>query len=187
MSLQRHHYRYCGSAAAAALNSLLHAAVTDATVTAEALEVGDQIEKLLKAKGATYKVLFGKNLTTKSGRVYVVDNSALNPNGSPNHFFVTSGPSVSDRMSMDAFVSASALRRVEEAIADRRARGDKLNYLDAKALIELRGSTGGQTNPVILAYIAARTALMASGPKWDTKLGEVSGRADLVTLTRKFP
>lgn len=93
MSLQRHHYRYCANAGALVLNSLLYADVTDQTVIAEAIEVGTQMERLLNGNHRA-QVLFGVQFKCKSGRAYLVDNTALNPNGFPNHFFPTAGPSL---------------------------------------------------------------------------------------------
>jgi hypothetical protein len=184
MSLQRHHYRFCGSGVAAVLNSLFFASVTDETVVAEGVEVGQQIENMLRA-GAKYSALFGKQLTTKSGRTYLVDNSALDAKGWPNHFFVTGGTSVWGNMSMQQFVAASAIRRVEAAIDAKRALGDKTNYLDAKSLHSIRASAGIQ-NPVIAAFAAASTALTALPRADDQKMEAVSGRADLVALTRAW-
>jgi hypothetical protein len=182
MSLQRHHYRYCGSGTATQLNSLMYATVDDAKVVAEAVEVGVQIEALLKKSGTKVAVLFGKNLRVSSGRIYLVDNSTLNPQGFPNHFFVTQGPDVWGAMSANQYVAASAIRRVDEAIAARRAFGDTVNYLDAKVLQAKWAEPGGQ-NPVVTSYLAAHTALLPV-PDADTALGRVSGQPVIVARAR---
>lgn len=183
MSLQRHAYNYCGSGAALAVNSLLYYSVDDATIIAEAQEVGDQLETLIAKPKFKWDSLFGKDLKVASGRVYLVDNSALNPNGSPNHFFIKSGPSVWNAMSQDEFAAASAIRRTDQAIAARAARGDKTNYRDAKTLNALRNSPGGANNPVIVCYVAAHTAL-GQVPNADPMLVKVSGEPEIVARAR---
>ncbi|MFJ2401246.1 hypothetical protein ACIOUE_08060 [Streptomyces xanthochromogenes] len=184
MSLQRHSYRHCAtSTVAGEINSLLYASVDDATVTAEAVEVGEQVETLLaKAKGS-WKALFGKTLTVGSGRTYLVDNSGLNPNGSPNHFFVTGGTGVWSKVSQADYVAARDVRRAEEAITARRGRGDTYDYLDSKKLNEKRAEPGGATNPVVQAVQAARVSIAAASAD-DAALIAASGRKDLVTLIR---
>lgn len=184
MSLQRHHYRYCAGAGAAVVNSLLYASVTDPTILAEAVEVGTQIENVL-TKGGGIKALFGKDLTVASGRVYLVDNSALDPSGAPNHFFVKSGVALWDAMTSDEFVAARAIRLVEEAIGRRQARKDGVNYVDPKQLQALRSSPGGAGNEVLDAYFKAHPLLTAV-PDADAKLGVVSGRADIVGCARRL-
>ncbi|MER5726873.1 hypothetical protein ABT084_00725 [Streptomyces sp. NPDC002138] len=184
MSLQRHSYRHCAtSTTAGELNSLLYAAVDNATITAEAVEVGEQIEGLLaKAKGS-WKALFGKTLTVGSGRTYLVDNSGLNPNGSPNHFFVTGGANVWAQVSQADYVAARDVRRLEEAIATRRERGDTYDYVNPKKLNEKQREAGGAANPVVAAVLAARVSLDAAAAD-DTAFIAVSGRKDLVSLIR---
>ena len=182
MSLQRHHYRYCGAGTAAALNSLIYASVGDDDVLADVNEVGRQIQALLAKKGRKPASLFGEKLTTMSKRVYLVDNSGLDPKGWPNHFFVTSGTSVWGGMSDAAAYSASAIRRVEESIAARKGRGDKLDYRDAKTLFQLQKSAG-ISNPVIAAYVAAHTAL-GQVPDADAQLTAVSGEPEIVARAR---
>jgi hypothetical protein len=183
MSLQRHHYNHCGSGAAVAVNSLFYYSVADETVLEEAVEVGDMIETLIAKPKFRWDSLFGKDLKVASGRVYLIDNSALNPNGTPNHFFIKSGDSVWSAMSQDEFVAASAIRRTDQAIAARKARGDKINYRDAKALNALRNSPGGANNQVIVAYVAAHTA-MGQVPNADQMLVAVSGQPDIVARAR---
>ncbi|MFJ5547921.1 hypothetical protein [Streptomyces sp. NPDC093225] len=184
MSLQRHSYRHCATATVAAeVNSLLHAGIDDATVIAEAVEVGVQVEKLLAKADGSWKALFGKTLTVGSGRTYLVDNSALNPNGSPNHFFVTGGDGVWAKVSQADYVAARDVRRVEEAIDARRGRGDTYDYLNPKKLNEKRGEPGGQGNPVVAAVQAARVSIAAASAD-DTALIAASGRKDLVALIR---
>jgi hypothetical protein len=183
MSLQRHHYRYCAGGAGAPKNSLMYATVADAAVITDCTEVGQQIEAILNKTNAKPQDLFGKNLTVKSGRIFLVDNSALNPKGYPNHFFVIGGASVWSDMSMAEYVAAAALRRVELAIQQRKDRGDKTNYYDAKTLNDLFNQPGGQTNPVIAAYVAANTALLAV-PTVDAKMVQLSNNAPLVARAR---
>ena len=183
MSLQRHHYNYCGSGAALVVNSLLYSSIDSDRVIAEAKEVGDQIEALVAKPKFKWDSLFGKDIKVKSGRVYLIDNSALNPNGSPNHFFIKSGDAVWSAMSQDEFVAASAIRRVHQAINVRKARGDKTNYRDAKTLNALRNSPGGAGNPVITGYVAAHVAL-AQVPDADAMLAKVSGEAEIVARAR---
>ncbi|MFJ2740637.1 hypothetical protein ACIO3O_13310 [Streptomyces sp. NPDC087440] len=184
MSLQRHSYRHCAtSTVAGTINSLLHSNVDDATIVAEGIEVGEQVEKLLaKAKG-DWKSLFGKSLTVASGRTYLVDNSALNPNGSPNHYFVTGGEDVWAKISQADYTAARDVRRVEEAIAARRRRDDTYDYLNPKKFHDKESEPGGATNPVVLAVRAARTSL-GQATADDTTLIAVSGRKDLVALIR---
>lgn len=182
MSLQRHHYNECGSGAAVAVNSLFYYSVDDATIIAESEEVGDKLETLIAKPRFRWDSLFGKDLKVASGRVYLIDNSALNPNGAPNHFFIKSGDSVWSAMSQNEFAAASAIRRVDQAIAARQARGDKLNYKDAKALNKLRASAG-IANPVIQAYVAANTAMLPV-PNADQNLIAVSGQPDIVARAR---
>ncbi|MGW6413210.1 hypothetical protein ACWF95_39780 [Streptomyces vinaceus] len=185
MSLQRHHYRYCGSATVAGeLNSLLHADVDDDMVRAEGVEVGDQLEALLKKSGGKWAPLFGKTLTVTSKRTYLVDNSALNPSGAPNHFFVTGGDSVWAGMSQGDFITARDVRRIEEVLAERRARKDKTAYLDPKEFRAKAAEPGARTgNPVVAAVLAAR-ANIGQASADDTDLSAASGRDDIVAIIR---
>lgn len=182
MSLQRHHYRYCANAGALQLNSLLYASVTDQEALADATEVGTQMERLLNNDHRP-QVLFGVQFKCKSGRVYLVDNTALNPKGFPNHFFPTSGTALWAQMSQNNFVAACAIRRVEEAI-NSRSESTRTDYLNGKRLHEIQREAG-IANPVIAAYAAAHTALQAV-PGDDPKLIGLSGRADIVGLARSF-
>ena len=140
MSLQRHHYRYCGAGAALVMNSLLYYSVTDSTVINDVIDVGDSMERLL-GKNFRPQVLFGVQFKCHSGRVYLVDNTALNPKGFPNHFFPTSGPSLWAKMSQNEYVAASAIQRVEEAINARppNARGQ---FLDGSKLHKIAAQAG---------------------------------------------
>ncbi|MFE2170492.1 hypothetical protein ACFXB3_36330 [Streptomyces sp. NPDC059447] len=184
MSLQRHSYRHCGSSpAAVALNSLFHASVADATILAEAVEVGEFVEGLLRKSSGRWADLFGKDLTVRSGRTYLVDNSALNPNGSPNHFFITGGTGVWARISQADYLAARDLRRVEDELSTRRLRGDTYDYVDPKALHAKSREEGGADNPVVRAVNAARVSL-AAGSRDHAPLIAASGRADLVALVR---
>ena len=115
MSLQRHHYCYCHDADALQINSLLYSSVTEQNAITDVLEVGAQMERLLNSNHRPH-ALFGVQFRCLSGRTYLVDNSALNPNGFPNHFFPTSGTSVWGRMTQKEYIAARAIRRVEEAI-----------------------------------------------------------------------
>ncbi|MFJ9559010.1 hypothetical protein ACIRQQ_03085 [Streptomyces fuscichromogenes] len=182
MSLLRHSFRHCGTGASAEKNSLLYASVDDATIVAEALEVGLQVTKLLgKAKGK-WSAVFGETLTVASGRTYLVDNSGLNANGAPNHFFVTGGTGVWANVSQAEFVAARDVRLVEEAIANRRGGGDTYDYLGSGKLYEKSQENGGQGNRVVVAVAAARVSIAAvSG---DANLIAVSGRQDIVDLIR---
>ncbi|MEV6682964.1 hypothetical protein AB0N09_39805 [Streptomyces erythrochromogenes] len=183
MSLQRHSYRHCANSASGALNSLLHSSVEDATIIAEAAEVGEQVEGLLLKAGGKWASLFGKTLTVGSRRTYLVDNSALNPNGSPNHFFVTGGDGVWAKIPQLDYVAARDVRRVEEAIDTRQQRKDKYDYLDPKKFAAKQSEPGGGDNPVVLAVVAARVSLgQAAGD--DTALIATSGRKDIVDLLR---
>ncbi|MFI6642622.1 hypothetical protein [Streptomyces sp. NPDC050504] len=184
MSLQRHSYRHCATATVAAVtNSLLHASVDDATITAEAVEVGEQIEKILAKPKSGWQALFGKSLVVRSGRTYLVDNSALNPNGSPNHFFVTGGDGVWAGVSQADYIAARDVRRLEEAISTRRERGDTYDYLNPKKLHEKQNEPGGAANPVVQVVQAARVSLAAASAD-DTALIAASGRKDVVALIR---
>ncbi|MFG2622625.1 hypothetical protein ACGFXC_33935 [Streptomyces sp. NPDC048507] len=183
MSLQRHSYRHCANSASGALNSLLHSEVDDATIIAEAVEVGEQIEGLLLKSGGKWASLFGKTLTVGSRRTYLVDNSALNPNGSPNHFFVTGGDGVWAKIPQADYVAARDVRRVEEAITTRQTRKDKYDYLDPKQFAAKQAETGGGDNPVVLAVVAARVSI-ALASRDDKALIAVSGRKDIVDLIR---
>jgi hypothetical protein len=182
MSLQRHHYRFCATGAALAKNSLLFASVSPNEVIADVIEVGKQIERLLNNNHRP-QVLFGVQFRSPSGRLYLVDNTALKPNGFPNHFFPTSGPSVWDEMTQNEYVAASAIRRVEQAI-NARAASERNKLLDGQQLHAMQ-QQAGIANPVIAAYTAARVALNAV-PNADANLNLVSGRQDLVTLARTF-
>jgi hypothetical protein len=182
MSLQRHHYRYCANAGASQANSLLYASVTDQEVLTDATEVGAQMERLLNNDHRP-QVLFGVQFKCKSGRVYLVDNTSLNPRGFPNHFFPTSGTALWAQMSQNSFAAACAIRRVEEAINDRPA-SSRTDFLNGKRLHEIQ-KEAGIANPVIAAYTAARSALQAV-PQDDPKLAGLSGRADIVGLARSF-
>ncbi|CAM5239938.1 hypothetical protein GCM10010329_45330 [Streptomyces spiroverticillatus] len=183
MSLQRHSYRHCGTGAAAVANSLLHASVTDATMIAEGIEVGDKVEELLKKAKGSWKALFGKTLTVTSKRTYLIDNSGLNPNGSPNHFFVTGGPDVWAGISAADYAAARDIRLLELAIAARRQRSDTYDYLNPKKLLEKEQETGGTTNPVVVAVRTARTSLRQASAD-DTTLIAASGSKDVVELVR---
>ncbi|WP_042386596.1 hypothetical protein [Streptacidiphilus melanogenes] len=185
MSLQRHSYRYCaGAATAGEINSLLYAGVDDATITAEAVEVGDAIETLLKKASGSWEALFGKTITVRSGRTYLVDNSGLVPGAAPNHFFVTGGKEVWAKVSQDDYIAARDVRRVEEAIATRRERGDTYDYLDPKKLYAKSRETGGAGNPVVAAVAAARVSIAAASADIDAALIAASGRKDIVALIR---
>lgn len=184
MSLQRHHYRYCAAGAGAPINSLMYASVADTVVTSEALEVGTQIEAMLK-NAKSYEVLFGKTLTVTSKRTYIVDNNGLAPKQPPNHFFVTGGGSVWAQMALNEYTAASSIRRVEEAIAAKQAKGDKNNYRDLKTVIQVRNS-GGRDNPVIAAYAAAHVQLNAV-PNADKNLTAVSSQPAIVSVARNYP
>ncbi|MFD9572029.1 hypothetical protein ACFWBI_19515 [Streptomyces sp. NPDC059982] len=184
MSLQRHSYRHCAtSPAAVALNSLYHSTVDDATIIAEAVEVGEQAEALLLKAGGKWAALFGKTLTVGSRRTYLVDNSALNPNGSPNHFFVTGGDGVWAKIPQLDYIAARDVRRVEEAIAARQTRKDKYDYLDPKKFAAKQAESGGGDNPVVLAVVAARVSIALASPD-DKALLAASGRKDIVDLIR---
>ena len=182
MSLQRHHYRFCAAADALQLNSLFYASVTDQQLTSEAVEVGTQMDKILgKVKDVTK--LYGKEFQCKSGRAYLVDNSALNPTAGLNHFFVIKGPSVWDKMSQAEYIAACAIRRVEDAINAQSA-ASRSNFLDSRKVREKAAEVGGNHNPVVAAYFALRTALLPVPATKDSKLGEVSGRQDIVKTVR---
>jgi hypothetical protein len=185
MSLQRHKYDYCGSAESAPLNSLIYASVPDGDLVEDAVEVGRQIERVLGKAKVPYTALFGKTFTTESRRVYLVDNKDLKPSGWPDHFFVAGGPAVWAEMSQDEFVAACALRRLEEAIAVRTARGDKRNYRDPDAVFALSRERGGAGNKVVAAYRAAKP-LFNKVPHAYAELAAVSGRVDLVDAVRRF-
>lgn len=182
MSLQRHHYRYCGSGAALRLNSLLYANVTDINVITDATEVGTCIEQLLNSDHRA-QVLFGKELRCTSGRIYLVDNSALNPKGFPNHFFPVKGSLLWAKMTQNKYVAASAIRRVELEI-NKKLVGERGNYVDGKSFYLIRNRQG-LANPVIAAYAAAHTAL-GPVPNADDNLARVSGRKDIVSLARGY-
>ncbi|GAA2625005.1 MULTISPECIES: hypothetical protein [Streptomyces] len=183
MSLQRHSYRHCANSASGALNSLFHSTVDDATFIAEAVEVGELIEGLLLKAGGKWAPLFGKTLTVGSRRTYLVDNSALNPNGSPNHFFVTGGDGVWAKIPQFDYVAARDVRRVEEAITIRHQRQDKYDYLDPKKLAAKQAEPGGRDNPVVVAVVAARVSLGQASSD-DKALIAASGRKDIVDLLR---
>ncbi len=184
MSLQRHHYRYCGAGAAQPMNSLLYASVTNEEVITDVLEVGQQMERLLNNDHRAKK-LYGVEFKCKIGRVYLVDNAGLNPNAFPNHFFPTRGPSLWQRMSQNEYVAGrSAVRRVEEAINAKPAKS-RTDFLDGDRLRKIRQEPGGAANAVVAAYVAARTALNAVAAA-DPMLAEVSTRNDIVTLARSF-
>lgn len=182
MSLQRHHYEYCGAGGAAPKNSLFFHNVLGPAIIENVLEVGGQIEKLLKKNSP--QILFGVKFQCKDGRTYLVDNSGLNPNQNPNHFFPVAGASVWENMNQSEYVAASAIRRVEEAI-NLKAASSRKDFLDNHKLQAMKNAAG-IANPVIAAYSAARTALNALAPAQDAKLGLVSGRADIVGLARVF-
>ncbi|KJY16149.1 MULTISPECIES: hypothetical protein [unclassified Streptomyces] len=183
MSLQRHSYRHCANSASGALNSLFHSTVDDVTFVAEAVEVGEMIEELLLKAGGKWASLFGKTLTVGSRRTYLVDNSSLNPNGSPNHFFVTGGDGVWAKIPQFDYVAARDVRRVEEAIATRQERKDKYDYLDPKKFAAKQAESGGRDNPVVVAVVAARVSLGQASSD-DKALIAASGRKDIVDLLR---
>ncbi|MEU3671920.1 hypothetical protein [Streptomyces virginiae] len=112
----------------------------------------------------------------------LVDNSALNPNGSPNHFFVTGGDGVWAKIPQFDYVAARDVRRVEEAIATRQERKDKYDYLDPKEFAAKQAESGGRDNPVV-AVVAARVSLGQASSD-DKALIAASGRKDIVDLLR---
>ncbi|GAA3020975.1 hypothetical protein GCM10020229_35250 [Kitasatospora albolonga] len=191
MSLQRHSYRHCGTAATAAgVNSLLHASVDDATIVAEALEVGGLLETLLASSKGKWGPLFGRSLTVTSGRTYLVDNSGLVPGAAPNHFFVTGGRAVWAGMTQAEFLAARDVRRVEDELQQRRTAGDTYPYLDAKRFAAKEAEPGpggaagvagrgGAVNPVVRAVVAARVSIVGVD---STRLATLSGRGDIVAL-----
>jgi hypothetical protein len=185
MSLQRHHYRYCGTGNGLAMNSLLYALVTDQQVLDDVREVGQAMEGLLNNNHRP-QVLFGVEFKTRSNRVYMVDNAALNPNGLPNHFFPTKGPSLWSNMTQNEYVAASAIRRVEEAINNKNL-SERNKFLDVKQVHNIRFQTGGggAQNPVILAYVAAQTAL-GQVLNADQNLVLVSNCKEIVTVARQL-
>jgi hypothetical protein len=183
MSLQRHHYCYCAWATAQTVNSLLYHDVTDQEVQADALRVGQRMEDLLN-KNYAPQVLFGVSFLCPSGRRYLVDNSALNPKGFPNHFFVTSGPSVWNQMSMNEYNAALLIRRVEEAIA-KKGSSTRMAYLDVKEMHKIAHQHGANNNPIVLAYAAAHTALNLV-PAADSMLKQVSGQSQIVDVARQY-
>lgn len=184
LSLQRHHYRYCGTGNAIAKNSLLYFSVTDANVLADVVQVGKQMERLLK-KNFRPQVLFGVQFRGNNSRRYLVDNTALNPKQFPNHFFPTSGPLVWGKMSQREFAAASAIRRVEEAINSKPS-GSRGQFLKGQRLHAIIRQPGGQFNPVIRAFRGASTAFIGVSRTSLRKIGLVSGRTDLVALTLTF-
>lgn len=181
MSLQRHHYEYCGAGGAAPKNSLFHHNVLIVDILANAVEIGEQMEKLLKKNAP--KKLYGVTFQSSNGRTYLVDNSGLNPNQDPNHFFPIGGASLWAEMSKNDYVAASAIRRVEEAINAKAVptRSDFLDYQKLKAI-----NKAVKTHPIIAAYVGARTALGDIPTSQDAKLGLLSGRSDIVNMARKF-
>lgn len=182
MSLQRHHYVYCGAGGAAPKNSLFHHNVPTVDILANVVEIGGQMERLLKKNAP--KTLFGLTFQSKDGRTYLVDNSGLNPNQDPNHFFPIGGTSLWGQMSQNDYVAASAIRRVEEAI-DAKAVPSRSDFLNYQKLDAIRTAVG-ITHPIVAAYIAARTALLAIPTAQDAKLGLLSGRSDIVNMARNF-
>lgn len=182
MSLQRHHYSHCQAGGALGMNSLLYSSVTNSNVIDDVLEVGRQMERLLNYN-CSPKVLFGKQLRCPSARVYLVDNTALNPNGFPNHFFPTGGTSVWSQMIQSEYVAASAIKRVADAIEAQPVKS-RSQFLNGQQLHAIQGQAG-ISNPVIAAFTAARTALNLV-PLADRNLGLVSGRPDIVALARSF-
>jgi hypothetical protein len=119
-----------------------------------------------------------------SDRVYLVDNTALNPNGFPNHFFPTKGPNVWGQMKQAEYVAASAIRRLEEAI-NAKPLASIPDFLNGQKLHALQAQPGGSLNPVIVAYIAARTALNPVAHA-EAQLRAVSGRSDIIAIARAF-
>jgi hypothetical protein len=177
ISLQRHHYAFCAGANAEAVNSLFFSTVTVAQVIADCQEVGTQIERLL-LKNFRPQVMFGVTFTTASQRGYLVDNSALDANSFPNHFYVVSGPGVWGQMTQAEFVAARDVRRVEEAIA---ARSDKDKFLDPKQFLAFRQTPGAAANPVVQAYAAAAISVRAAANSID-HLVAVSGQPKIMTV-----
>lgn len=76
------------------------------------------------------------------------------------------------------------MRRVEEAI-NAKSESSRRDFLDGQKLHAIQRQPGGGNNPVILAYLAARTALNAV-PDADANLSLVSARKDIVQLARTF-
>ena len=184
MSLQRHHYRYCAQGVAAALNSMMYANLTEDQVIADINELGSKLEELSKKSGFNPTKWFGKEFTVPSKRIYLVDNTILNPNGYPNHFFVTQGPSVWEKMNQNEWLAAQAIRRIEEAINQKIQRGDTKNYLDQKTIgRDIAANPGGGGNPVLICYISARTALRMPSINY-SNFKECSNQSKIVDIVQ---
>lgn len=192
MSLQRHHFNFCGAANALEMNSLMFSIIPQAAWELDAANVGKAIERHLVAKKRMDR-LFDLRVQAASGREYLVDNPGRVAANPVNHFYPVAGTSLWAQMTQQQYQVARALRRIQEAIEARQAAGEAANrlagYVNLQSLLDKRVSLVrdrvAQPHPVVDAYYQAALQWRdCAADAFRAQLDEVCNDRNLVGLVK---